>query len=430
MLDTSDALTRNLRASLAAIVLLGGTAVAWSTTAKLEGAVVATGTVIVETNVKKVQHSVGGVIGELRVQEGQHVSAGEIVARLDDTATKANLAIVMNELVSLQARHARLQAERDDHKELLFPNGLLARAATENDVRQIIEGERTLFAARSRTRTGQKEQFGERIKQFKEEVSALEEQRRSLQEQLAIAHKELSDLGTIEGLVLRQRITALQREILKNEASVGETKSKIAQSHGKIAEIELQILQLDRELATEVAKEIREVETKIGELNERRLSAEDQLRRVDLRAPITGAVHQLSVHTVGGVVAAAEPLMSIVPAADTLVVEARVSPIDIDQVKVGQEARVRFSAFNQRTTPEVAGQVFRLSADVIKEAQTGTNYYTVGIRISDQELARLSTLKLVPGMPADAFIKTGERTLAEYLVKPFVDQMQRALRED
>jgi HlyD family secretion protein len=199
---------------------------------------------------------------------------------------------------------------------------------------------------------------------------------------------------------------------------------------GKIAEIELQVLQLDRDLANEVAKEIRDVETRIAELNERRTAAEDQLKRVDIRAPISGVVHQLNVHTVGGVISASETIMLVVPESDVLIIEARVSPIDIDQVRVGQETRVRLSAFNQRTTPEVSGKLFRVAADLVKEPQTGQAYYPAGVRVSDAELAKLKELKLVPGMPAEVFIKTGERTLASYLVKPLLDQMQRAFKED
>jgi HlyD family secretion protein len=192
----------------------------------------------------------------------------------------------------------------------------------------------------------------------------------------------------------------------------------------------LQILQLDRELANEVAREMREVETRIAELQERRTAAEDQLKRVDIRAPISGVVHQLAVHTVSGVISASEPIMLVVPASDTLIVEARINPADIDQLQTGQETRIRFSAFNQRTTPEITGAVFRIAGDLIREPQTGLAYYTVGIRVEPAEIAKLRGLKLLPGMPAEVYIRTGERTLASYLLRPLLDQMQRALRED
>jgi HlyD family secretion protein len=250
--------------------------------------------------------------------------------------------------------------------------------------------------------------------------------------QLVIAHEELGILTDLfeRGLVQKPRVTALQREVLAKEGTVGELKAKVAQSLGKIAEIELQTLQLDRELANEVAKEIREAETKIADLGERKTAAEDQLMRIDIRAPISGIVHQLNVHTVGGVISPSEPIMMVVPDTDNLIVEVRVNPSDIDQLRLGQETRIRFSAFNRRTTPEVRGTVFRIAGDLIREPQTGLAYYTAGVRVEPGELARLKDLKLVPGMPVEAYIKTGERTLANYLLRPLLDQVQRAMRED
>jgi HlyD family secretion protein len=432
MIRTARGIRRNLSAALLVVLLLGGTAGGWSVYAPLEGAVVAAGLVVVESNLRKVQHPTGGIVGALNVREGQKVEAGEVVVRLDDTTTRANLAIVLNELTALRARLARLQAERDGRGEPVFPSDLEERAGGEPDIAKVLDGERTLFVARATTKRGQKQQLGERVKQLKEEITGLNEQMDALLKQLMIAKDELKDLGELHerGLAQRPRITSLQREILSKEGAVGEIKAKIAQSLGKITETELQILQLDRDLANEVAKESREVETKIAELQERKVAAEDQLKRVDIRAPISGMVHQLNVHTVGGVISASEPIMLVVPAADTLIVEARINPTDIDQVQLGQETRIRFSAFNQRTTPEVMGTVFRIAADLIREQQTGLAYYVAGIKVGEGELAKLKGLKLVPGMPAEAYIKTGERTLASYLLKPLLDQMQRALRED
>jgi HlyD family secretion protein len=432
MIQTVRVIRRNLLAALLVVLLLGGTATAWSLYVPLEGAVVASGIVVVESNLRKVQHPTGGVIGVLNVREGQLVEAGEIVVRLDDTTTRANLAIVLNELTALRARLARLRTERDGQGEPVFPEDLLQRVGSEPDIAQVLEGERTLFATRAGTRNGQKQQLGERIKQLKDEVTGLNEQMDALLKQLVVARDEFTDLSALHerGLAQKPRITALQREIFSKEGTVGEIKARIAQSLGKITETELQILQLDRDLANDVAKEIREVETKIAELGERKTAAEDQLKRIDIRAPISGFVHQLNVHTVGGVISASEPLMLVVPAADTLIVEARINPQDIDQMQLGQETRIRFSAFNQRTTPELTGHVFRIAGDLIKEPQSGLAFYTTGIRVEPGELAKLKGLKLIPGMPAEAYIKTGERTLASYLLKPLHDQMLRALKED
>lgn len=432
MIGTVRGVRRNLAIALLVVLLLGGTATAWSVFVPLDGAVVASGSVVVESNLRKVQHPTGGVVGGLNVREGQRVKVGDIVVRLDDTTTRANLGIVLNELTALRARLVRLQAERDGSGEPAFPHDLQTRAGDEPDIARVLEGERTLFRARASTKSGQKQQLGERVKQMKDEITGLNEQMDALTKQLVIVRDELKDFSKLHerGLAQKPRITSLQRELLSKEGTVGEIKAKVAQSLGRIAEIELQVLQLDRELATEVAKEIREVETKIAELQERKTAAEDQLKRIDIRAPISGIVHQLSVHTVGGVITASEPIMFVVPEVDTLIVEARINPADIDQLLLGQETRIRFSAFNQRTTPEIMGVVFRIAGDLIREQQTGVAYYTAGIRVEPAEIAKLKGLKLLPGMPADVYIKTGERTLASYLLRPLLDQMQRALRED
>ena len=248
--------------------------------------------------------------------------------------TRANLSIVLNELTAFRARHARLQAERDGRAEPDFPADLSQRARTEPDIHQIIAGERTLFLTRATTKQGQKQQLGERVKQLREEITGFKEQMGSFVKQLVVASDELKDLGDLhgQGLAQRPRITSLQREILRNEGTVGDIKSKIAQSMGKIAETELQVLQLDRELANEVAREIRR-----GRDQGRRVAGAQDRRRgpaqaLDIRAPISGFVHQLNAHTVGGVISPSEPIMLVVPVSDSLIVEARVGPTDIDQI--------------------------------------------------------------------------------------------------
>ena len=431
MLDTEATIARHLKLGLVAVILLAGSATAWSLAVKLDSAVVTQGTVVVESNVKKVQHPTGGVIGAVNVREGQRVTEGEVVVRLDETATRSALGIVINELTSVRARVARLTAERMGATLIKFPTDLVTRAASDPEVKGVIEGEMQLFATRITTRNGQKAQLTERVGQSSQEMKGLADQQRSLEIQLKVARDEIAGLRGLEkiGLTTKPRLTALEREIARNDGALGDTVARIASSRGKIAETELQILQLDKDQASEVAKDLREAETKIGDLQERRVTAEDQLKRIDIRAPITGIVHQLAVHTIGGVVNQTEPLMLIVPEADRLIVEVRIQPQDIDQVHVGQPARVRFTAFNQRTTPELMGTLFRVGGDLTKEQQTGQSYFTGGISIGDDELRKLIGLKLVPGMPADAFVKTGERTMASYIVKPLTDQMQRSMRE-
>lgn len=431
MLDTQAEIRRYLRISLAAIFLLGGTATAWSVLASLDSAVVTQGTVQVEHNDKKVQHPTGGVVGAIFVREGQRVKEGDLVVRLDETATRAALGIIVNELTATRARAARLSAERLGLKRIDFPMDVLARAETEREIEQLIDGEVRVFLSRQKLQEGQKAQLNERIGQLSQDVQGLREQQKSLVIQLEVARNELADLRGLEErkLVPRPRVTNLEREVARNQGALGEIIARIASSQGRIMETTLQIVQLDNDHIAEVSREIREAESKINELQERRVAAEDQLRRVEIRAPVSGVVHQLSVHTVGGVVTPSEPLMLIIPEADRLILEVRIQPHDIDQVHVGQLARVRFTAFNQRTTPEIDGRLFRIGGDLTKEAQTGQSYYSAGVAISEEELRKLNGLKLMPGMPADAFIKTGERTFASYLVKPLTDQMNRSLRE-
>ena len=431
MRSAKDAMRRHLQYALAWTVLLAGSAAAWSVMAPLDGAIVTQGTVIVENNVKKVQHPTGGVVGQIHVKEGQRVSEGDIVMRLDETVTRANLGIVINDLTAQRMRLARLITERDNAAQIVVPADIALRATKESDVRQIVVGEQQLLQTRLTTRNGQKAQLRERVGQLQQEIKGLEEQRKSAIYQLALSKDELKTLKGLElkGLVQKPRINGLEREISRSDGGIGELAAKIAQAQGRISETELQVLQLDKDSASEVAKDLRETETRIGELQERRVAAEDQLRRVDIRAPITGVVHQLMAHTVGGVINQTEPLMMIVPDADRLIVEIRINPQDIDQIRIDQDTRIRFSAFNQRTTPEVNGRLIRLAGDLSREAQSGLTYYVGAVAVSDGEMQRLAGLKLIPGMPAEVYIKTGDRTLASYLLKPLTDQMQRGLRE-
>lgn len=431
MLDAESEIRKYLRVSLAATVLLGGTVTGWSVFANLDSAVVAHGTVVVESNIKKVQHPTGGVIGAIHVREGQHVEQGEVVVRLDETATRTALGIIINELTSTRVRVARLLAERGALERIEFPADIVQRSVNEPDVAQVIDGENRVFQSRRNLISGQKAQLKERIGQLNDELNGLAGQQRSLEIQLVVARDELANLRDLEArkLTPRPRITALEREIARNEGQLGEFVNRMLSVRGRINETTLQIIQLDNDHIAEVSKDIRDAESKINELQERRVAAEDQLRRIEIRAPIAGTVHQLAVHTVGGVVTPTEPLMLIVPQSDQLILEVRVQPQDIDQIHVGQSARVRFTAFNQRTTPEITGQLYRIAADATREQQTGQSYFSAGVLIPEEEQRKLGVLKLMPGMPADVFIKTGERTLADYIVKPLTDQMNRSFRE-
>jgi HlyD family secretion protein len=430
--------TRDERASIRRH-LLGGAVIAlmltvgvggWATTTELSGAVIAPGSMVVDSNVKKVQHLTGGIVGELLVRDGQHVRSGEVVLRLDETITRTNLAIVTKGLDEMTARKARLASERDQAEDVAFPSALLARA-NEPDVAAAIESERKLFELRRSARLGQKSQLKERIAQLDEEVRGYTSLQDAKAEELQLIERELESVRSLwsKNLVQLNRLISLEREAARLKGERAQSISAAAQSRGKISEIELQIIQIDQDLSSDVAKELREVEGKIGEFSERKVAAEDQLKRIDLRAPQDGVVHQLAVHTVGGVVTAGDPVMLIVPEADALSVEAKVSPQDIDQLRLGQPAGLRFSAFNQRTTPEINGVISRISADVSTDQHSGQSFYTIRIAIPSDEIARLGNVKLVPGMPVEAFMKTYDRTVLSYFTKPLQDQVMRAFRE-
>jgi HlyD family secretion protein len=399
-------------------------------TTEFSGAVIAAGQLVVDTNVKKVQHPTGGVVGKLNVREGSQVKADDIVVSLDDTQIRANRDIVVKALNELAARQAREEAERDGLDAVIFPDDLIARRS-DPDVAKAIVGEQRQFEIRRTSREGQKAQLRERIAQLRQEIGGYEVQIVSKDKQIEWIGKELVGVNELweKNLVPYTRVTNLEREKERLIGERGQLVATIAQSKGKMAETELQILQVDQDMRAEVGKDLADIRGKTAENIERKVSADDQLKRVDIRAPIDGFVLQLTVHTVGGVVTAGEAIMLIVPQADTLQVEAKVMPQDIDQLRIGQPAVLRFVAFSQRTTPELAGTVVRVSADVNEDTKTGTRFYTIRLAVPDTEIARLGNVKLVPGMPVEALIQTSSRTVMSYLIKPLHDQLARAFRE-
>ena len=250
-------------------------------------------------------------------------------------------------------------------------------------------------------------------------------------QEIELIQRELKGVRELweKNLIPITKLTTLEREATRIEGEKGKPDLTIARAKAKMAETELQIIQIDQDLASEVAKELREIDAKVGEFVERKVAAEDQLKRIDIRAPQTGIVHQSMAHTVGGVINATDPIMLIVPEADHLTVEAKVAPQDIDQLLLGQEAMLRFSAFNQRTTPQITGSLSQISADITTEERTGDSYYTIRVAMSAEEISRLGERALVPGMPVEVFVKTGDRRVLSYLVKPLSDQITRAFRE-
>jgi len=413
--------------ALALVFGVGG----WAFSTELTGAVIASGRLVVNSYEKKIQHPTGGVVAQILVRDGDLVKKGDLLVRLDDTQAKANLAIVTKSIDELTARQAREEAERDGANTIVFPDDLLRRMS-EPSVAKIVNGEISQWNVRHATREGEKNQLRERIAQLGEEISGYQAQVVSKSKQIEWLTKELKGVNDLwsRNLVPYTRVTSLEREKQRLIGEKGQSVATIAQTKGKMIEINLQILQVDQDMRTEVGKDLADIRARLAELSERKIAAEDQLERMDIRAPQDGVIHESVVHTVGGVITPGEPLMLIVPESDALVVEAKVRPQDIDQLFVGQPTTVLFPAFNQRETPELNGKVSLISADVSQDQKTGATYYTIRITISRSETMRLGTRKLIPGMPAQAFIQTSPRTVISYIVRPLRDQMMKTFRDD
>ncbi|WP_416068339.1 HlyD family type I secretion periplasmic adaptor subunit [Rhizobium sp. ZK1] len=429
--EVSRSIRRHLMVGVIASLAMVGGAGAWASVTDLAGAVVASGRFVVDSYVKKVQHPKGGVVGEILVGEGDEVRAGDVLMRLDATQTRANLAIVTKRLNELAARLARLETERDDLDEIAFPDWLLA-ADKDPEVAAAIHSESRLFQSRRDAREGQKAQLNQRIEQFEHEIAGLKAQEVAYGEGIEVLNTEISALNRLreQGIVSDQRLNGLKTQAATFGGERGEKIAFQAQSAGRITETRLQILQIDQDLRTEVGRELREVQAQIGEYVERKVAAEDDLKRIDIVAPQSGVVHQLAVHTVGGVISPADPIMLIVPEGDDLALEVQIAPKDVDQIQIGHAALLRMTAFNLRTTPELSGIVSRIAADLTIDERSGQSYYLVRVAIPQAEKEKLKSLTLVPGMPAEVMIKTGDRTALSYLVKPLSDQILRAFRED
>jgi membrane fusion protein, type I secretion system len=424
-------LRTGLRILIVATVLGGG----WMTFVPLAGAVVVPGNLVVQSNVKAIQHPTGGVVAEIKADNGKRVAAGDLLMRLDPTQAQASLQTVSKQLDEFRAKIARLTAERDGLEQPEFPATLTARA-NEPSVRSVVMSETSLFKARQNARQSQKDLLQGRMSQLNDEITGLEAQSVSKTKQIELINGELTGVQDLydKRLVPLTRLTTLQREAARIDGERGQLVSSIAETKSKIGEAQLQIVKVDQDFRTEVVKDLGEAQAKEGELVERGIAARDQLDRIEMRAPTAGVIHQLNVHTVGGVIRAGDTVMEIVPDSDNLEVEAHVQPKDIDHVRKGQEAFVRFSAFNQRTTPQVSGQVIFVSADITQDktlpASANAAFYTVRINLSEDERRRLGDVQLIPGMQAEVFMQTGKRTMLSYLFKPITDQLGRAFTEE
>ncbi|MBT9244738.1 HlyD family type I secretion periplasmic adaptor subunit [Gemmobacter fulvus] len=411
-------------------VLFGGFGF-WSVSTNISGAVVASGQIEVESHRQVVQHPDGGVVKSIAVQEGDTVAAGDLLITLDGAVIHSELAIVEGQLFEIMARRARLSAERDDLTVVTFPPDLIEMGKARPEVTEQMEGQVHLFAARADTLAKQTAQLSERRAQIESQIDGIAAQSEALVTQLDLIRRELADQQSLldKGLAQSSRVLGLQREEARLRGQVGELIASKAQSQESISETELEILRLAASRREEANTQLRDIGYQELELAERRRALVEQVARLEIRAPVSGIVLGLQVTTPRSVLRPADPVLYLIPQDRPLVIAAQVSPIHVDQVYAGQEARLHFSAFSSRTTPELNGHVIMVSADALTDQRNQASYYRAEIVLDPGEIDKLKGLTLLPGMPVEAFIKTEDRTPLAYLLKPFTDYFGRAFRE-
>ncbi len=410
------------------VLLVGGVG-GWAATARLSGAVIAPGSVKVDQNLKLIQHRDGGIVAEIDVREGDVVTRGQVLFRLEDAQANAELSILTVQLREAEARRARLLADRDGLSVIAFPDHL---SADDPISAVVVAGEARLHAGNLANRESQRRQLDLAVDQIGEEIEGLRAQRMAMEDEIALVeetHVKLVSLAQ-KNIVESTRVNLSDRERIKLRGSLGELDASIARARARIGEIKVRILAIDEVARTEAQRELGLTEARASELSDRLAAVRDRLERTRIRAPIAGTVNELSVFTVGGVVTPAEVLATIVPADARLRIEVRLPPTTIDQVYLGQPARLRFTAFNHRTTPELAGTIAQIAPATTRDESTGESFYVGYVELTPQELDKLGGLTLMPGMPAEVYIATQEQTAFAYLAKPLVDQFQRAFREE
>ncbi len=423
-----DDIRNPVRLGLLVIVLLLGSLGGWSLLTQINGAVIASGTVTVESSRKTVQHADGGIVSEILVKAGDRVEAGQVLARLDGTVDGADLQAISSQLDELLARRARLQAETQNAAQITFPREFAIRQS-ERALRDTLKRQQALFLAQRDARDGQTGLLRQRILRFEQEIAGLEAQRIEEERQLELLEKELSGLRDLhkKGYARLTRILALERVQAEVASTIAGRDAQIARAQNGIEEVRLQIIQSDREAQETQVKDLEDVESRIAVLRERKVAADARYKRVDIRAPHDGTVLAVNINTVGGVVRPGETLLEIVPDGDDLIVEARIAIEDIELVTAGSSSTVRLSALSGATSPEIEGHVTWVSADSIKDERTGASHYLARVQIEPSPMP--ADLTLVPGMPAEVFIKTGARSPISYLLKPLTDNFARSLRE-
>jgi HlyD family secretion protein/epimerase transport system membrane fusion protein len=419
-----------LAAAIVILIFFGGLG-AWATLAPLDSAALAPGRVTVASNRKTVQHLEGGIVKELLVKEGDAVSGDQVLIQLDDTQARARLDLLYSRYDKLLATEARLTAEQASAAEIVFPESLTSRRH-QSQVARILDAEKALFEARQRSTEGRIHIFHKRIAQHNKEISGLEAQVAAEDEQLLVIEDERASFEVLfkKGVVGKARLLRLKREAAKLKGERAEHLSMITQARQRIGETELEIIDLKNSMLNQVVGDLRDTQAELVDVSERLKAAEDILVRTDIRAPQAGVVMGLNVHTEAGVIAPGQRLLDIVPEDDTLVIEAQVAPNDIDVVYAGLPSQVRLTAFKQRNTPLLDGNLTRVSADSFTDERSGASYFLARVTIDAAELKKLDGRELYPGMGAEVMIKTGKRTTMDYILAPLTDSLRRAFRED
>ncbi len=430
MSSTEKSMKNYQRAGGLAIVLVLGSLGAWASLSSISGAVIAPGTVVVESNVKRIQHLEGGIVAQILVEEGDTVSAGDPLLKLDSTVAQAELSILDSARLELLAKIARLEAERDFSREIVFDEDLLLHQ-DDPAIAALLSGQQRLLQTQNAAIQGRLNQLDERIDQYEDEIRGLVAQQAAKDAQSAFISEELSDIESLieRGLVPKSRVLSLQRERARLGGESGQLTSEMARISGRISETRLQAIQITDDFRARALDELRDAEAQLSEYRERRNAVFARLQRTNVLAPRSGRVHELQVTTIGAVLAPGETVMQIVPEGEPLVVEARVRPQDIDQINTGQNALLQFPNADTRLTPQINGEVIRISADLNQPGGDLAPFYTVRLRLADDEESKLGPLVLRPGMPVEAFLQTSERSPLSYFLKPLSDQLRHAFRE-
>jgi HlyD family secretion protein len=428
--DTNKSLRRYQAAGFLSIFVMAAGFGGWSAYANISGAVIAPALITVESFTKKIQHKDGGIVAAINVKDGDLVQAGQVLVLLNDTEVKSELAITEALLVELKTKRARLEAQRDGAASIDFPPEILARA-NEPDVARVLKGQQKLFDSRRSALSEKQNQLREQIGQLNQQIIGLAAQQESKEKQIALIVDELDRLVKLQkqGLVPTSRVLEMQRARAQLDGERGQMIASRAQVLGKIGEVKVVMIQTDEEDRSEVLTDLRDAEGRIAEMSEKNITARSRLERASIKAPIDGTIYQVSVHTIGGVIAPGEPIMQIVPKGDKLVLQAQVSPQDIEQVHVGQNAVVRFPALHDRFTPEIDAEVINVAADTTQVDRNVPPFYPVRLALGADDLAKLGVHRLKPGMPAEAFIRTDARSPMSYLLKPLMDQVAHSFRE-